>query len=254
MLQQVMNEGDWFIVTGAKGTSAIRPTFRTPGDERGFTLLEVLLAFFIFSILFVTLYSSYSGSFKTITMTESRMDIYRKAAITLERMGEDIQASYVSVLPPESFGNPAEYTQFLGENNGINGEDADTLRFFARIPPLFADEMETISGQLISYDVAEGGSENELVLLRSEYPEFVNETEEKEGLILCDNLQAINFTYFDAEGDEHETWDYEGEDFAGYLPRMVTISLEFLNRENPEEPLRFTTSVVLPLESAGRAE
>jgi len=220
-----------------------------PGNEKGFTLLEVLLAFFIFAIIFATIYTSYSGSFKTITMTEARIELYRKAAITLERISEDIQASYVSILPPDSFGKPAEYTQFLGENNDINGRDADTLRFFATIPPLFDVEMEASSGQLVSYDVKQGTSEDELVLLRSENPEFIDDTEESEGLILCDGLQAINFTYFDADGEVHDSWDSDSEDFDGYLPHMVTISLEFLNLENPEDPFKFTTSIVLPLDS-----
>jgi type II secretory pathway pseudopilin PulG len=241
-------------VTEVKRRAVLRPILRIPDNEIGFTLLEVLLAFFIFTILFVTIYSTYSGSFKTITMTEARMDLYRKAAITMERIGEDIQAAYISVLPPESFGTPAEYTQFLGENNEINGNGADLLRFFARLPPLFDDEMEKASGQLISYDVKEGSSEDELVLLRSEDAEFVAVPEEREGLILCDGLQAINFTYFDADGEPHETWDSDSDDFDAFLPRMVKISLAYLNRENPEEPLRFTTSIALPLDVPKRAE
>ena len=232
-----------------KRITVIKPTLWFPVNETGFTLLEVLLAFFIFSILFITIYTSYSGSFKTITMTETRMELYRKAAITLERISEDIQTSYISILPPGSFGTPTEYTQFLGENNDISGRDADTLRFFATIPPLFDDEMETSSGLLISYEVKEGSSEDELVLLRFESPEFSDQdTEDGEGLVLCDGLQAINFTYFDADGDEHDSWDSDSEEFDGFLPRMVAISLEFLNLENPEAPLRFETSIALPLD------
>lgn len=216
--------------------------------NKGFTLLEVLLAFFIFSILFITIYTSYSGSFKTINMTESRMGLYRKAAITMERISEDIQASYISVLPANSFGQPVEYTQFLGENNDINGRDADVLSFFARIEPIFDSEMGITSGQLITYDVIQGSSEDELVLLRSENPEFIDVTEEREGLILCDGLQAINFSYFDADGEQHDSWDSESEERAGLLPSMVTISLEFLNAENPDAPLKFITSIALPVD------
>ena len=131
-------------------------------SEKGFTLLEVLLAFLIFSILFVTIYSSYSGSFKTINITESRMELYRKAAITLARVSEDLEASYISVLPPNSFGQPAGYTQFLGENADINGSDADSLSFFSRISPLFSDADATVSGQLISYTVIQGDEEDAL--------------------------------------------------------------------------------------------
>ncbi len=214
-------------------------------SEKGFTLLEVLLAFFIFSILFITIYSSYSSTFKTINMTENRMELYRKAAITLERISEDLQASYISVLPPNSFGSQAEYTQFLGEDKDINGQDADTINFFSRIPPLFSDEDETASGQLISYSVIQGNEEDELILLRSENAEFIDEADAREGLVLSDGLQSINFSYYDDDGEAHESWNSGDADFGGRLPRMVSIALEFLNDENPEAPLKIMTSVVL---------
>jgi hypothetical protein len=70
------------------------------------------------------------------------MEIYRKAAIAMVRIGEDLQASYISNLPPNSFGEPTKYTQFLGEDKDIDGRDADKMRFFSRIPPLFSDEMK----------------------------------------------------------------------------------------------------------------
>ena len=214
--------------------------------DKGFTLLEVLLAFFIFSILFITVYSSYSGSFKTINMTENRMEVYRKAAIALERISEDLQSSYISILPPNSFGQPAAYTRFLGEDNDLNGRNADTLSFFSSIPPLFGNEGEAGSGQVISYSVILGSGEDELVLLRSGEPEFKDETEVRGGLVLSDGLQAINFVYFDDDGGVHESWDSESDEFSGRLPRMVTISLEFLNYENPESPIKVMTSIALP--------
>ena len=216
-------------------------------SDKGFTLLEVLLAFFIFSILFITIYTSYSSTFKTISMTENRMELYRKAAIALERISEDLQASYISVLAPNSFGSPAEYTQFLGEDKDINGQDADTLNFFSRIPPLFSDEGETASGQLISYSVIQGSEEDELILLRSENAEFIDEADEREGLVLSDGLQSINFSYYDDDGEAQESWNSGSADFGGRLPRMVSIALEFLNDENPEAPLKIMTSVVLPV-------
>jgi hypothetical protein len=130
----------------------------------------------------------------------------------------------------------------------MNGMDADTLSFFSAIQPLFSDEGERSSGQVISYNVIQGSEEDELILLRSEHPEFNDETEEeREGLVLSDGLQAINFTYFDDDGVVHESWDSDSEELSGRLPRMVSISLEFLNHENPEAPLAVMTSVALPI-------
>lgn len=215
-------------------------------SERGFTLLEVLLAFFIFAIIFVTIYSSYSTTFKTINLTESRMELYRKAAIALEKISEDLGSTYMSILPQGSFGQPAEYTRFLGEENDLNGHEADTLQFFSRIEPLFAGEVRAASGQLISYNVIEGTEEDELVLMRTERSEFMEEIDDRGGLVLSDGLQAFNLVYFDDQNNSHEQWDSDGEEFRGRLPSRVAVELEYLNPENPEAPFKIMTSVDLP--------
>jgi prepilin-type N-terminal cleavage/methylation domain-containing protein len=214
--------------------------------ERGFTLLEILLAFFIFSILFITIYTSYSGTFKTINLTENRMELYRKAAIALERISEDLQASYITILPPDSLEEPSVNTRFLGEDNNMNGEEADSLNFFSIVAPLFSKEAEAATtGLFISYSVIQGREEEELMLLRSEQSEFIAETEEREGMVLSDGLKAVNFIFYDDDGNTHDQWDSDSEEFKGSLPRMVTVELEFVNYENPEAPLKVMTSVAM---------
>lgn len=224
---------------------------RTGTDSRfltkgGFTLLEVLLAFFIFSILFVTVYASYSGSFKTITMTEKRMDLYHKAAIALERISEDLQASYITPVL-ETQRDVEGYSSFQGTDGEIGGRDADTLSFFTRIQPLFGSENEAVSGQVVSYTLIQGMEEDELMLLRSENPEFIDESRVREGMDLLDGLQAINFTYFDDNGEVHDSWNSVSGEYRGRLPRMVTVALEFPNDDDPEAPFTFMTSVALPV-------
>jgi general secretion pathway protein J len=214
--------------------------------EQGFTLFEVMLAFFIFSVLFITIYASYSGSFKTISITESRMEMYRKAATALERISEDLQGSYISVLPTNSFGLPAAYTRFLGEESAVNGQDAHSLSFYSRIPPLFSLEDAPVTGQLVAYSVTGGSETDELLLLRSEYSEFIEEFEDRGGLVLADGLQSVTFAYMDDAGELYENWDSDADEFKGVLPRMVNVSLQFINPENPDAPLTFVTSVAIP--------
>jgi len=216
-------------------------------ENRGFTLFEILLAFFIFSIIIVTVYTTYTGSIRIIKLTESRLELYRRASIAMERITEDLQASYRSILPPNSFGTPTEYTQFIGEDDQINGRDADTVLFFTRIPQMFSDGKDTVSGLMIAYEVVEDVENGELRLLRSENPEFTDDTDFKEGILLCDGLQAVNFEFFDEEGEQYDTWDSGSEDFKGRLPRMVSVGLEFINSENPEAPIKFMSSVNLPV-------
>ncbi len=51
-------------------------------------------------------------------------------------------------------------------------------------------------------------------------------------------MASVDFTYYDAEGEEHDSWE-EG------LPERVSISLEFLRGSDPESTLKFVTSVAL---------
>ena len=218
-------------------------------NNKGFTLLELLLAFFIFSLIIGTIYASYSGSFTTINMAESRMDTYRKAAIALAKISEDLQAAYLSLQPPNSFGAESDSTRFVGKDSEIDGSEADTLSFFSRVGPLFDDEDEAAAGQMISYEVIQGEEAGELVLLRSERGEFIAQSEAAVGLPLCDGLQAVRLTYVDDGGEEHESWDSGSEENGNILPRVVSIALLFPNHENPDEPQLFKTGIALPVQS-----
>jgi len=219
-------------------------------NNKGFTLLEILLAFFIFSLIIGIIYSSYSGSFTTVNKTEARMEMYHKAAIAMDRISEDLQGAYISLQSPtDATAEPSGATRFIGKNNEIGGQEADTISFFSRIPPLFENDVKYTTGQVISYEVKEGEAADELILLRSEHGAFVETASEREGLPLCDGLQAVKFTFTDAEGEEHEDWDSDSEDFAGSLPSMVTVTLIFLNPDNPDEPQVFETGVALPAQS-----
>lgn len=214
-------------------------------DDRGFTLFEILLSFSIFSIIIFTIFATYTGTFKIINQTESHLELYRRASIAMERMIEDLQASYISVLPPNSFGTPTEYTQFIGEENQINGNDADSVSFFTRIPQMFSTGEDTVSGLMVTYEVVEDSENGELTLLRSENPEFTDDTELQGGLILCDGLQAVSFTFYDEEGEQYDSWDSGSKNIKGRLPRMVTIGLEFINDDNPEVSIKFMSSINL---------
>ena len=45
-------------------------------NGEGFTLLEILIALAIFSIIITAIYTSYTGTFKVIDETESQTEIY----------------------------------------------------------------------------------------------------------------------------------------------------------------------------------
>jgi len=71
-------------------------------ENSGFTLLEILIAIFIFAVVMTTIFTSYTGTFRVVDETESQAEIYQMAGIAMERMLEDLESIYI----PTTEGNP----------------------------------------------------------------------------------------------------------------------------------------------------
>ncbi len=72
--------------------------------------------------------------------------------------------------------------------------------------------------------------------------------EETDGLVLCEGLASVNFTYYEENGAVRESWNSASDELKDKIPKMVSISMEFLNTLNPEAPFKFMTSVEFPIE------
>ncbi len=183
--------------------------------------------------------------------TEAQAEIYEMARIAFERIVDDLGSVYI----PQQEVGPAELTEtkeqsvrFEGEDNDIAGNSADTLRFISRAHLVFGEQDLPCETGEIAYYVEEDEETETLVLYRSDRPQLEEPWEEGEGGVpLCEKLMAVNFTYYDAEGEEYESWD----PFSTQgIPRLVSISLEFVSPSNPEASLKFATSVALPTNEA----
>jgi len=228
----------------------MNPLIQTSSISRkGFTLLEILIAMFIFAVVLTTIFTAYTGTFRIIDETESQADIYAMARTVLIRMQEDLESIHfkeAGASKPE--GSSLEPATFLGENKEIKGRDADTLRFLSRAHLIFDEEDENPGVAEISYHVSENEVEDSLALYRSDRPELAAPQEEGTGgLILCDGLFSVNFTFQDADGEMHENWDSSEDESKHKLPVMVSILLEFVNIRNAEKPYKFMTRVALPM-------
>jgi len=73
-------------------------------NKAGFTLLEILVAMAILTIVLSTLYAAFTKTLAEMNQVESEGDMYQMARITLERMQEDLECS---LLPkdPGGYGN-----------------------------------------------------------------------------------------------------------------------------------------------------
>jgi len=214
----------------------------------GFTLLELLIAIFIFVVVLSLVYTAYTGTLRNVEEVESRAEIYHMARIAMERMVEDLGSA---VFSPKTGGAKTEEEalqplRFVGEANEIDGRRADTLRFASEAHLVFDEEENAAGTAEIVYKVMEGDEGKGLVLYRSDIPLLMAVAgEEAGGLMLCDGLYSIRFSYYDEEGEEYERWNSSEEAFKGRPPSRVAIELAFVDRSEEDAPLKFITGVAL---------
>lgn len=217
----------------------------------GFTLLELLIAIFILGVVLSVVYTAYTGTLSNIGEVETRAEIYRMARIAMERMLEDLASA--SISPGKVKAEPeeqkaAQSLRFLGERIEIDGRRADSLRFASTAHLVFDEGGESAATAEIVYRVRQVEEGEGLALYRADRLAFMaGDGGDGEGLLLCDGLQSVRFSYYDEEGEEYERWDSLEEAFRGRLPARVEIRLAFFRPTSEEDPLRFITGVAIPV-------
>ena len=227
-------------------TSPLNPT-----NSRGFTLFELLVAIVIFALVLSTIYASATGTFRVVDDTESQVEIYRMARIAMERIIEDLESVYIKEMTSkgESATDTLAASPFVGEDNEIDGRSADGLRFTSRAHVNLGGQEQDPGAVEIVYYVREGDEDEGLIFYRDDRPLFEvsgSGEEDTGGLVLCERLRSVDFTYHEQDGTVREDWDTDSEELKGVLPLMVSISLEFNDGSGSGVPLKFFTRVSVP--------
>lgn len=220
----------------------------------GFTLLEILLAIFIFSIIMITLFSSFSMVVTSADVIDKNISANEMGKSCLIRMTEDLQSIYVTpdirYSKPEFNSEPDPY-RVVGEVVSTQGKDLPRFRFTSSAHIPLGKEISSGIAELVYY-ISET-EDNRFLLRRSDRIHF-NDPVETEGTdpVLCEGIKSLKFTYFDKEGTGHESWDSEAAEFKYETPSAVSILLEI---GDEAASFVFATRVILPvgrIESEGK--
>lgn len=210
----------------------------------GFTLLEILIAMFIFSIVVTTVFGSFHGVFGNIEQLEDGMNAHGMARDGFDRITADLRALYVT--PAIAFSPPADADdqdrfRIHGDTDPGVGENFSRLRFATRAHLPFGKDRRSGIAEVIYYvTTAADGSR---VLRRSDRLEL-SETEEPDGgdPILCEQVRAFRIEFLDGDGEVYERWNSDSEDFDYATPRAIRVALEI---GDDEYGRRFETVVAL---------
>lgn len=220
----------------------------------GFTLLEILLAIFIFGIIMATIFGSFGYVFSSAETINNGLDSYEIASNCLNRMVADLKSIYISQHPEYSISRPNDPPnayRFFGDISSAGEASFSRLRFasFAHLPL----EKSTQDGiaEIVYYvqHTTEYDDKDNYILRRADslypYDRYDGENFEEKSTdpALCENVKSLEFVYYDHEEKEYDQWNSESDEFKYATPRAIKIKLEIGEIEEDSPSLFFETMV-----------
>lgn len=212
------------------------------GRENGWTLIELLLAIAIFSLVAAMGFGVYRTTLVNLSRAGEKNEAIERSGAILARLGEELG----SLVQDDE-------AMFVGEENSYPGGRRDSLHFLGN-SPLLVDKNERRRGRaLIGYLTELGGDDGLLTLYRTEtevLPGVALGQGRAERYLLARGLRELRLTYHRADGVVVSRWEgrdgAELSDEAGDLPRAVLVELVFPPLPQHREARHFSTLILLP--------
>jgi general secretion pathway protein J len=183
---------------------------------RGFTLLEVLVAVFVFGIVALLAYGGYNQLIRQNEIVDSNANRTRAIQATVQRMSEDF-----AMIEPRPVREP------LGESLEPalrSGTGTETLVDLTRSGWSNPAGMSRSTLQRIAYRLQDNK-------LQRAYWNALDRTQTAEptAAVLLDRVRSVSFRFMDQNQSWHEQWPplaYSGPDAARLRPIAVEITLD----------------------------
>ncbi len=212
----------------------------------GFTLVEILIAIFIFAIVISSVYGSYRATFRIVHGSEFQLEIADSARVVMERLSDDLG----SVDPvPGGF--------FRGESHEFSGARGDSLSFISSAHLVLRKTDFFAGPALVEYQVEPAEENGLLDLYRSDMvllPGVEPGGNDVKKYLICRGLKEFRITYLDSEGNETEDW--QGEEVGSPsgntpskkspFPSLVSVELKFAESQESDSSTVFKSAVALP--------
>lgn len=219
---------------------------------RGFTLIEVMVAIAVLSMIATVIYSAFAGMRRTKEGVERINDRYREGRLAMSRMVRELQSAFISMHQPIPPVTPVQKTIFKG-TQGSPGDRIDFASFAHR--RLVEDARETDQQEVSYYAESDPEKSGVVNLVRRVsprldlYPEKGGKVE-----VLATDIDLFQMQYLDAAtGQWNDRWDTsQATEQVGRLPLQVRIVL-VLNggsrhsADRGQGTIRLVTKVMIPM-------
>ena len=195
----------------------------------GFTLIEVLVAVMIFSIVIFTLFSSFDGFMSTSENITRNVSQSGKMRNTLKRICLDFEQLYVLKVPryskPEFNSDPDPY-RFVGKEVSVGQKIFSSVTFSSLAHAITGKDLR--HGVVrISYYVKENENDTFDLYRADSLPPYPAALESCKDHILGKDISEFEISYTDINGDEYRYWDSESDEFKYIFPASVSLKILF---------------------------
>lgn len=219
-------------------------------NEKGFTLLEVVIAVFILALMSMMMWQITNNAYRGSEKAGLYDDIYQSGRVALRKMCDDFSMAFIlgtGLRGGFVGGIGVGHASFSGGTDGANFVSFSNIRYVKNEKK--ADYAE------VGYFIAEcPDSEEKRIqcLMRRESSDIDDKLEEGgEVFPVAKGIKKMALKYYDINKKEwRDDWKAVDPALASMLPFAVKISLAFQDPKDEREEILFETAVTIAMWAA----
>lgn len=222
-------------------------------NERGFTLIEIMVAVAILAVISVLLWQSSAVILNAKLRFEEEDTRVQEAMMALTRISDDLSMSYIyqtqAQLGTGAHGENLTKIEFEAKDGGTQ----DALNFASMSNFRYIKGSEDIDRAEISYflkqtEAEEKGDTGYALVKRVQSPP---DNEPEEGgveYVVLDNVKEFDLQFYNKDTDKWtSSWDSNAPEFNKKMPRAVQVRLVIPDPNEPDESMTFATTALLEM-------
>ncbi len=225
-------------------------------NKKAFTLIEILLAITLMSLIFVGVYSAFWGGISLSKRSEDNSELFREIRWGVDLMSGDLE----NMVTYDFSGSYPDKSAFIGNEEKVSFiiEDKSGLSVvsYYLLKPDAVKRHQVIIGQTFKKNVS-GTISQETKALASHYlvrekNGFIDflmgvpaESDEIEIVSTHMAEDGLNFSFGFTEENSREM-TYKSEWINNYIPSNIIIEVDFLLPDKEQKLLSFKREVLIP--------
>ena len=216
---------------------------QTKPDSKGFTLIEVLAAIFLTSVIIAFAVGFYINISDSSSRATKIMREGIRATAILNRVSRDLDGVALMVKPEES--DPLDHPWYFVAESDMAYDCSDRVKFISRSNIPSSGSSHTSDLIQIAYQILVEEDES-LSLYRWTAPSLPESYEpsfprmdDDRNFIVAEGLSSVSFRFLTADAEWVETWDSTQLERSGQLPLAIEVDLTLLPENEEEEDLEF---------------